>query len=195
MDSKFLAAANARFRAARSTNLPVAYVSDRVLLARGTPAAGAESNPLRAFVLDAPPTLQHRVDAELEGSLDVLGWEISDPGGTVVESVGAGNDYQLKICYRVERQLQGTWRTFVHLEDPNAPRLQLDHDTLGDRYPMEHWREGDVICDNYAFAVPPYLSPGNRQLFFGLYRGNRRLKVTRGESDADRIRGGVLKIR
>ncbi len=195
MDSKLLARANSLFRVQRSTNLPVAYVSDRVLLAKTSLPAEEQKNPLQLFVLDAPPELQHPIDAELEGWLDVLGWEVSDSSHAVVDTLLAGTRYDLTICYRVKKQFAGTWRTFVHLEGAGAERLQLDHDTLGDLYPMEEWREGDMICDKHAFTVPPYSAPADRQLYFGLYRGNRRLKVTRGDHDDDRIRGGVVKIR
>lgn len=195
MGSDLLARANSLFRAQRSVNLPVAYVSDRVLLAKASLAPEEQKNPLQPFVLEAPPELQHPIDAQLEGWLDVLGWQITDSTDAAVDTLLAGSRYSLTICYRVKQPFAGEWRTFVHLDGAGVERLQLDHDTLGDVYPMEGWREGDMICDKHAFTVPPYSAPADRRLYFGLYRGTRRLKVTGGDHDEDRIHGGVVKIR
>jgi len=86
------------------------------------------------------------------------------------------------------------WDTFVHI-DGFGRRFNADHATLQGRYPMRLWNRGDVIVDKHSLTLDPNFTPGDYRLYVGMYRGQRRLPVTDGNHDADRIDAGVVKVR
>jgi hypothetical protein len=49
--------------------------------------------------------------------------------------------------------------------------------------------------DDYEFSLEPNFSPGTYTVFFGLFVGDTRMKVTSGPNDNDnRIDGGPLRV-
>jgi hypothetical protein len=47
----------------------------------------------------------------------------------------------------------------------------------------------------HTFELEPQFSPGSYKLFFGLWQGNERLKVRRGDHDDNRITAGEIIVR
>lgn len=192
-----LAELNAAFRKSKdpAANLPViAAGSSEILLASNRSGGELNENPFEALVRTEVPSVRHPVLANLAGRLEIVGWQIRTDDGALTTSVLPGRSYQLELVYRVVGQFMDEWDTFVHI-DGYGRRFNADHETLQGRYPMRFWNRGDVIVDKHALTLDPNFTPGDYRLYFGMYRGQRRLPVTRGSHDADRVDGGVVKVR
>lgn len=198
--SEDLAVINGGFRARRSPpqNLPIPIrdsASSEVLLAVNLLEPDEKNhNPLEASVLNARPNPSRKLNVDLGGKLDVLGWEIDDSHGKRVESVVPGVEYEFVIYFHVKAQILGSWDTFIHV-DGLKRRFNGDHPTLGGAYPLALWRPGDHLADRHRFRLDPHFAPGTYQVYFGLYNGSRRLEVRRGPHDENRILAGTLEIR
>lgn len=187
---------NARYRASHQRNLPVLDArSSQVLLASSRFAPGErDQSPLAAVVLDRPPAPQHPVRAVLDAKLELLGWGVNATDGSPLTSVVPGTQFRFSIYLRVLAPLTGSWQTFVHI-DGLQRRFNADHDPLQGKYPPRLWRQNDVIVDTTEVTLEPNFSPGQYRVYFGLFAGDRRLPVTEGPSNEDRIVAGTLQVR
>ena len=86
------------------------------------------------------------------------------------------------------------WETFVHI-DGFGRRYNGDHETTQGRYPMSNWRTGDLLVDKQIIQLDPSFSHGNYELYFGFFKGSRRLEVRRGRQDENRLIAGTIRIR
>jgi 4-amino-4-deoxy-L-arabinose transferase-like glycosyltransferase len=177
-------------------NLPVIDArSSEILLASSSVGSTERSNnPLDAWVLDVRPTPSHPLGANLGGQLDALGWDVTTLDGRAVSALAPGERYQFRIAYQVVAPISGKWDTFIHIDGHNR-RFNGDHETLGGKYPMQHWQPGDYILDIYPFTLEPSFVPGTYSVYYGLFSGNRRLEVKRGPQQEDRIVAGAIEVR
>jgi 4-amino-4-deoxy-L-arabinose transferase-like glycosyltransferase len=192
-----LAALNALYRAQleQPRNLPVLDdSSSEILLVSSQLGSVANKNPLASYVLEKPPTPQHPLSANLGDKLDVLGWSTLDPEGRPVDVVEAGRRYAFVIYFRVVQPISGSWETFIHV-DGFQRRFNGDHPTLAGKYPFNLWRAGDFIADRTEFLLEPNFGAGRYRVYFGLYSGNRRLEVRRGQAVENRLEAGFLDVR
>lgn len=176
-------------------NLPVLDArSSEILLVSNQLGGARNDNPLQRFILEQPPQPSHTLDANLDNKLDVLGWDVLDLSGHPVSAVEAGRHYTFVIYYRVVQPITGSWDTFIHI-DGFQRRFNGDHPTLDGKYPFNLWRVGDFISDRYEFSLEPNFGAGKYRVYFGLYSGNRRLDVRRGQAEENRLDAGVLEVR
>jgi len=117
-----------------------------------------------------------------------------DLDGRPVAAVAAGRRYTFVIYYRVVQPITGNWETFVHI-DGFQRRFNGDHPILDGKYPFNLWHVGDFISDRYDFALEPNFGAGKYRVYFGLYSGNRRLDVRRGQAEENRLDAGYLEVR
>jgi hypothetical protein len=189
---------NAAFRERHLGNLPILDGrSSEVLLAvnRRFPRREPDESPLGQLVLDAAPPPQHRVRAVLgQRQLEVLGYSVASPAGQLETSLQPATRYRFIIYFRVLARIGGDWQVFVHL-DGLQRRFNADHEPAEGKYPLELWREGDVIADATDVVLEPSFSPGAYRVYFGLFSGERRIEVIEGAEDDDRIAAGTLQIR
>jgi hypothetical protein len=65
-------------------------------------------------------------------------------------------------------------------------------------YPMSLWQPGDIIVDDFEASLPTHFGRGDYPLSFGFGHlpcaDDRRLEVTHGPHDANRVRGGLLRV-
>ena len=192
-----LAAVNSEYRGhvKPARNVPVLdATSSEVLLISNRLEPGEQShNPLDSALLDQKPTPSHRLDASLADELDVLGWSVTDANGQNVAAVTPGRAYRFVIYYAVTAPVSGSWETFIHI-DGFQRRFNGDHPTLAGKYPFHLFRVGDYVADTYAFTLEPNFTPGDYHVYFGLFTGSRRMEVTRGAHDDNRIDAGLLKV-
>ncbi|HEY6725176.1 MAG TPA: glycosyltransferase family 39 protein [Polyangiaceae bacterium] len=176
-------------------NLPVLGVGpSEMLLASNRLGGEPNSNPLESMVRSRAPRVAHPVDANLAGRLEVVGWQLRTEGGAFANVVLPGRKFRLELVYRVVGPFVDEWETFVHI-DGSGRRFNADHETLRGEYPMRWWTKGDIIVDEHAITLDPNFTPGDYRLYFGMYRGQRRLPVQRGRHDDDRVDGGVIEVR
>jgi 4-amino-4-deoxy-L-arabinose transferase-like glycosyltransferase len=181
------------------TNLPVIDARSSQILLASSALGSAEKNdnPLDALVLGSPPRPQRRLDVNLDDQLEVVGLDLTDDRGRLVEAVSPGRTYHLKTTYRVLARVATEWRPFLHI-DGSARRHNGDHTMLGGKYPMSLWLPGDVVVDDTELKLEPNFTPGTYTIWFGLAVGDRctdRLRVKAGANDGcNRINGGPLRV-
>jgi hypothetical protein len=186
---------NSLFRRQAGRNLPVVDArSSLIFLASSSLEGGENHNPLGDVVLDEPRFPARRLDHVLEGTLEVLGWEVADASGRVVPEVVPQKKYSLRTYYRVIGPVAGTWKAFLHV-DGQGRRHNGDHALLGGRYATSLWQPGDVLVDTYELVLEPNFLPGDYAVYFGLFAGDTRMEVTEGRHHDNRIVAGVLRVR
>jgi hypothetical protein len=173
------------------------YVADarsaRLLLIAAQPIAGRPNqNFIEDTVLKAAPEAQHRVGANYEDRVELVGYDLHLPGG---DSVGAGQRFEVTWYWRVLGEAPTGYEVFVHI-DGHGLRLNGDHVPVGGRYPTKLWEKGDVIVDTQELTVPANYPIGDYAMHVGLFSGSKRLEVTSGPNDgANRVNAGPLRIR
>jgi hypothetical protein len=191
--SRDLPKLNSYWRGAHQANLPVldAQRSDSLLAVNRLDGA-PDKNPLADVVLDAEPVPARPLPTRFLDHIDVIGWQIEDTEGRLVDSVTAGEPFRLVFFYRVLVEL-GDWRAFVHLD--GRTRHNADHEPLGGRYPMPLWQPGDIVRDAVDVTLPPNFGPGEIWVFFGFFQGKTRLGVSEGQHQENRAVAGRIRVR
>ncbi|HSY23692.1 MAG TPA: hypothetical protein VK841_16305, partial [Polyangiaceae bacterium] len=169
--------------------------SSQILLAASSLQSGEKNqNPLDSIVLAEPPHPSRPLDVNMDDKLQVLGIDIVDESGRIVESVVAGQTYILKTYYRVLAPVTSEWEAFIHI-DGYRRRHNGDHKPMNGKYPMSLWLPGDLLVDEHEFKLEPNFSAGTYDVYFGLFVGDTRMKVLSGPNDGDnRINGGHLRV-
>jgi Dolichyl-phosphate-mannose-protein mannosyltransferase len=185
-----------RERSGTGQNLPVldARSSQIVLVASSLTDSEKNENPLSRIVLTSPPKPQRKVEAVLEDKLEVLGYDIADSTGKLVEHVAPGKKYHMRTYFKVLAPMQSEWDMFIHVDGFHR-RHNGDHKVCEGKYPMSLWLKDDIVMDDHEFSLEPNFSPGAYTLWFGLFVGESRLKVKSGPTDGDnRVNGGALRV-
>jgi hypothetical protein len=188
-----------RERSANGENLAVldARSSQIILVASSLKEGEKNQNPLARIVLTAgkEPQPQHKINANLEDKLLVLGYDITDANGRLSESVQPGKKYHMKTYFKVLAPVQSEWEMFIHIDGFHR-RHNGDHKPTDGKYPMSLWTKDDVIVDDYELTLEPNFSPGPYSNFFGLFVGDTRMRVKSGPADSEnRINGGYINVR
>jgi 4-amino-4-deoxy-L-arabinose transferase-like glycosyltransferase len=152
-----------------------------------------DKNPFDDILPDHFPKPQQVLDADLGGQVEVLGWELVSSDGSAVAELRVGHRYELRLYFKVLARPTMDWETFVHI-DGYGRRYNGDHDTTQGRYPTSNWRPGDVVVDSSTIVLDPSFLHGNYQLYFGLFKGTRRLEVRRGRQDENRLVAGTIRV-
>jgi len=185
-----------RERTQGGKNLPVldARSSQIILVASSVHDAEKNENPLNRIVLADAPAPQKKLDVNLEDKLQVLGYDIADERGRLVDHVAPGKKYHMRTYFKVLAPVQSEWEMFIHI-DGFHKRHNGDHKVCEGKYPMSLWLKDDVVMDDHEFTLEPNFSPGPYTLYFGLFLGDTRLKVKSGPADGEnRVNGGALRV-
>jgi hypothetical protein len=177
-------------------NLPVLDARSSQILLVGSSLQSSEKNqnPFQKILLDKLPTPQHKVVVDMEGKLQVLGYDVTDLTGKLVDYIGPGRKYRMRTYYKVLAPVTTEWEAFIHIDGFHR-RHNGDHKPLDGKYPFSLWLKDDLVMDDYEFSLEPNFSPGTYTVFFGLFVGDTRMKVTSGPNDNDnRIDGGPLRV-
>ena len=177
-------------------NLPVLDArSSQILLVASQIENDKNQNPLAKIILSAPPKPQHKLDVNMEDRLQVLGYDVTDQSGHLMDVVAPGRKYRMRTYYRVlSGGISTEWEAFIHIDGFHR-RHNGDHKPMDGKYPFALWLKDDLLVDDYEFALEPNFSPGAYTVYFGLFVGDTRLKVKTGPSDGDnRINGGNLNV-
>jgi hypothetical protein len=130
----------------------------------------------------------------MEDKLEVLGYDMLDANGRLVDAITPGKKYRMRTYYKVLAPITTEWEAFIHI-DGFKRRHNGDHKMLDGKYPLSLWQKDDYIADDYEFTLEPNFTAGPYTLYFGLFLGDSRLKVKTGPQDGDnRINGGTIKV-
>jgi hypothetical protein len=150
-------------------------------------------NPLRLYVSDKPPTPAHPLSINFDNKVELIGWDAPP-------MIGAHQEFRLKLYYKVNAPLPGSYKVFVHI-DGAGTRINGDHIPLDGKFPTNYWVVGSYITDEHTIkpsdnntGTAP--NSGYYQVYMGMFLGTERLKVLSGPSDGDnRARLGGITIK
>lgn len=177
-------------------NIPVldARSSQILLVSNQLHEGEASQNPLDTMVTSEEPSPHRKLSSRMQGMLECIGWEVVDlTTNQPVDFVTPARRYRFRTFYKVLAPVSGEWESFIHI-DGYRRRFNGDHKTLGGKYPFSLWQPGDYIIDDYDFSLEPNFTPGNYNVYFGLFIGNTRMKVETGKAHEDRIQAGTLRV-
>jgi hypothetical protein len=182
------------------TNLPVldARSSQIVLVASSleSPCGPAEKNqsPFDKIILNEPPKPQRPLNVNMDGKLLVLGVDITDANGRLVDSIAPGRKFHFRVYYKVLAPVGAEWEAFIHIDGYHR-RHNGDHKVMNGKYPFALWNKDDLLVDDHEMTLEPNFSPGMYTIYFGLFLGETRLRVLSGPNDGEnRIVGGQIRV-
>ncbi len=165
----------------------------RVLLVASEPVQGkADANPLANSVLKEAPKVEHTLNANFEGKIELIGYNLELPQK---DYVGPGQTFTVSWVWRATQGNLGPYQAFLHV-DTEGQRINGDHEPVDGMYPVRLWTQGDIVVDRQKVSVPATNPPGKYTMYVGFFRGESRLKVLSGpKDDADRVIAGTIQIR
>jgi 4-amino-4-deoxy-L-arabinose transferase-like glycosyltransferase len=146
-------------------------------------------NPLKLFVSELPPTPAHKLDVNFEDKIQLIGYDLPD-------EVSRGQDFKVRLYFKVLQPIGGAYKIFVHFDGPGT-RFQGDHAPLDGRFPTSNWVTNYYITDEYN-VVPDRARQvsGYYRVFIGFWLGDSRLKVTAGPQDGEnRVRLANMNVK
>jgi len=178
-----------------SRNIPVIDGrSSELFLVSNQPMANLHNeNPLQSVLLDHAPTPRQKLKANFADQLEMIGWDLVADDGRPVAELKAGRKYELQLYFRVLARPSMDWEIFVHI-DGYGRRYNADHAPVQGWYAMSNWRPGDYIVDRETIVLDPSFTEGNYELFFGFFKGSRRLEVKSGNHDDNRLLAGTIRV-
>jgi hypothetical protein len=130
-------------------------------------------------LLSAAPTPQFKVDADLDGKVVFLGLDATP------NPIEPGKDVKVVQYWKVVAAPGEGWRMFTHVSGPtNAGYQNRDHGPLRGKYPVAQWKAGDIIRDEFAFALPTTWQFDHAEIYVGLWRHTENMAVKSGPHDA-----------
>lgn len=179
-----------------AANLPVLDArSSQIILAASDLKPGEKNqSPLEKILLAQAPTPQRPLNANMEDKLLCLGIDITDSSGKLVDSIAPGRKFHMREYFKVLAPVTTEWEGFIHIDGYHR-RHNGDHKVLGGKYPFALWQKDDLIVDDVEMTLEPNFSPGQYTIYFGLFLGESRLKVTHGPNDGEnRIVAGQIRV-
>jgi hypothetical protein len=175
-------------------NVPVVDGHQILLLASTLGPGETDQNTFNKILLRSEPSPQHRLDVNMEDKLEVLGYDIADQAGHLIDYIAPGRKYRMRTYYRVLGPITTEWEAFIHIDGYHR-RHNGDHKPMEGKYPLALWLKGDLLVDDYEIGLEPNFTPGMYTLYFGLFQGDTRLKVKSGPQDGEnRIDGGPIRV-
>jgi 4-amino-4-deoxy-L-arabinose transferase-like glycosyltransferase len=150
-------------------------------------------NPLKLYVSDKPQAPAHPVAINFDNKVELVGWDAPP-------MIGSRQDFKLKLYFKVNAPLPGSYKIFVHI-DGAGTRINGDHVPLDGKFPTNYWVVGSYVTDEHTIkpgdnntgAAP---NSGPYQIYMGMYLGAERLKIVSGPSDGDnRARLGGITVK
>ena len=115
----------------------------------------------RTFV--PPPGVQHRLDANLENQVALLGYDL--PEAVIVP----GQALPVTLYWQATREMAASYKVFAQLLGPDGVLAQIDAIPVAWTRPTTGWVQGEVVTDAYELAIPGDAPPGTYRLIAGLY--------------------------
>ncbi len=143
------------------------------------PLTPAQRQAVAAYVSKAAPSPQHRLDFDFEGKATLLGYDLDRaewrPGETIRVTW---------YWHSVEPTGEG-WKLFTHIDDADHGRTlnQDSNGTLRWLYGPDRWDAGTYIRDSQDLNLPEDWAGPSAQVYVGLWRDGRRLRVADAVSD------------
>lgn len=136
---------------------------------------------------------QHMVGAIIEDQVELVGYDLDKT------SVKPGESFTVTWYIKGLKDRPDDNMIFVHLQGRAADRRawqNLDHHPIEGLWPLRNLKKGQIVKDVQVVTVKPDFSPGEAKLYWGLWRGDHRLKIMNDvPKDAEgRVVGATLRI-
>jgi hypothetical protein len=150
------------------------------------------------FILRAKPDPRPILLDPAHSAEAVFGDMVRLTGYTVEpEKPVPGQAVRLTLYWQALAPMPQDYTVFVHLREPGGGNVvQADHRPLGNLYPTTLWPVGKTIRETSDLFLPPDLSPGDYNLWIGLYllKTGERLPAQNDASGENAVRLGVLEV-
>jgi hypothetical protein len=148
----------------------------------------------RLFVV--PDDIQHRVDANLEHRVRLLGYDL---GLDETRQLRAGGSLPVTLYWQATREMDTSYKVSVQLVGANGVLVQADAVPVAWARPTTGWVTGEVLVDEYTLELPGDVQKGTYRLIVGLYAEDslRRLSVldVSGEILGDHVLLSEVEVR
>jgi hypothetical protein len=126
------------------------------------------------LILDVQPAGMHEIGAVFTDRIKLLGYTTDPP------QPKRGDDIKIKLYWTALRPVNEDYQVFVHGDalGGNARRIHADHFPADGKYPMDVWREGEIVVDPFTLPVPRDYGPEHLGVFTGLYLGDYRVPLS-----------------
>ena len=131
------------------------------------------------------------VQATLGDQVQLLGYTVEP------EIPSPGQSLRLTLYWQAITPMPQDYTVFVHLRHPEGGNVaQADHRPLENLYPTSIWPPGEIIRETSELTLPADLSPGDYDLWAGLYllETGERLPVQDDTSGENAVRLGRLRV-
>lgn len=134
----------------------------------------AQKKKVEAHLLAEAPTPQHPVGAVIEDQVRLIGYDI--------DKTTAKPGDKVTVTYYIEglAEKPDDNMLFVHFQgrknDPKA-WMNLDHHPIEGLHPLRKLTKGQIAKDVQTFKIREDFPAGPAKVYWGLWRGNYRLKV------------------
>ncbi|MEZ4367925.1 MAG: hypothetical protein R2939_16840 [Kofleriaceae bacterium] len=171
--------------------------STRTLLLSNQAGGRTDRNPLASRVLREEPrdliTTRPPSPIVYDNKLELIGWSLP-------ARVGRGDEFTLRLVFKVRAPVSGSWKIFAHFDGGGA-RFQGDHDPIDKVCATSFWQAGDYIVDTTRVSAGDMSTTrGQHDVRIGFFTGSnpnwRNMKVTSAPAgavdDNDRVRIGAM---
>lgn len=135
----------------------------------------AQQKKVQSNLLEAAPSPQFPVGAVVDNQVRLIGYDLDRPKAKPGET--------LTITWYLEALAEpmADNNLFVHFQgrkNDRAAWMNLDHAPVEGLLPLRRLKKGQIVKDIQTFTIKPDFPGGPAHLFWGLWRGDQRLKVT-----------------
>jgi hypothetical protein len=126
------------------------------------------------LILDAQPPEMHHIGAIFGDRIQLVGYS------TQPAIPARGDNVEVKLYWTALKPIAEDYQVFVHGDalGGNARRIHGDHFPAEGKYPMDVWREGEIVVDPFVVSVPHDYGPEHLGIYTGLYNGDYRVPLT-----------------
>lgn len=155
---------------------------------------GQQKKVEAAIVTEAHP--QRTVGATIEDQVRLIGVDIDKA------EVAPGQTFTVTYYIEALSDSMGDNNLFVHLQGRKNDRkawMNLDHHPVEGLLPLRDLKKGQIVKDVQRVTVSPDFSYGEAKIYWGLWRGEYRLKIANADKaphdDEGRVIAGSILIK
>lgn len=140
-----------------------------------------------AVVAEAKP--KYPVGAVIEDQVRLIGYDIDKT------SVAPGQAFTITYYVEALADTMGDNNIFVHLQGKKGDRkawMNLDHHLVEGLLPLRQLKKGQIVKDVQKVTLSPDFSAGEAKIYWGLWRGEYRLKIKNPEAAPHDDEGRVV---
>lgn len=119
-------------------------------------------------------TPQHTLGAIIEDQVELVGYDLDKT------TVKPGETFRITYYIKALKEPLDDNKIFVHFQGRKGDRrawMNLDHHPVGGLHPLRKLKKGQIVKDVQTVTVKPDFPGGKAKIYWGLWKGNYRLKV------------------